>query len=283
MENAIYVYNNGNWASYVAGVGTNSGTRYIAAGQGFFVQVSDGGGGYPENGTLKMTNEICIHNTVGFLKGSSVDNDQLIRLELEDGGLTDETVIRFLTNSTEGWDSELDAYKMFSYNEEYPQIFSTENFFMSINSLPENVDRIPIDIKGKLGNMMTISLSEVIGFTNVLLLDKQTGINTDLTAGDYTFIHDGTTTNRFIIYFSVVGITDQSFEPHSIYSYKDIISVIIPKGQNAEIAVYSIAGQIVVKTMGYAGLNRLLIPKQGYYIVQIKSSTSLITKKVFIE
>ncbi|MBM3435605.1 MAG: hypothetical protein FJY07_05225 [Bacteroidetes bacterium] len=53
VANATYVENAGLWASYIAGAGTNGGSRYISPGQGFFVECTDAGGG-----TLAMTKDV---------------------------------------------------------------------------------------------------------------------------------------------------------------------------------------------------------------------------------
>ena len=60
IDTAIYTYNNGNWATYSNGTGTNGGSRYIAMNQGFFVQVTDDGS---TSGTLTATNDVQVNNS----------------------------------------------------------------------------------------------------------------------------------------------------------------------------------------------------------------------------
>jgi hypothetical protein len=117
LEDAIYVYNNGNWATYVSGTGANGGSQYIAMNQGFFVRVDTTGSSFPKYGTLIISRDACVHNNVSFLKSAKAGNEnEVLRLEVDNGSLSDETVIRIKASATEGWDKNLDAHKLFSFN-----------------------------------------------------------------------------------------------------------------------------------------------------------------------
>ncbi len=282
LEDAIYVYNNGNWASYSGGQGTNGGTQYIAMNQGFFVQVSDGN----NNGTLQMTNDVCVHNDVSFLKAtSSARYDDILRLQVDNDSLSDETIIRLDENATEGWDSNLDAHKLFSFNQNRPQIFSTANGLMSINSLPLETGSVAIDVTGKDGDMLTIQATQYSDFSNVYLTDEYNGTIVDLTKTPYTFIYNATITNRFTISFTVTGLDNSSVSKnyYNIYSVQHSINIIQPIQSNTEVTVFNLLGQKVAAKNMKSTFITIPLKTSGYYIVRVSDEIHIQTDKVFVK
>ena len=285
LNNATYVYNNGNWATYIAGAGANGGSRYIAMNQGFFVQVSDGGS-YPENGTLQMTSDVCVHNdTTPFLKSTQDADQQIIKLQLSDNAFTDETVIRITDDATTGWDGNLDAHKLFSFNEDYPQIYSTANGNMSINSLPGSVETIPINVTGSDGNQMTISALETGDFEQVLLYDEFLEELADLSTGDYTFTYSNDVTDRFLLSFIFTGIEDEvttQVNFFNTYAVHNEIIVVLQDGDMANISVYNLLGQEIIHSTVNSSKSSFTVNKSGYYLVTVNNGSQLATQKVFV-
>jgi len=109
LNNAIYVLDNGQtspvFATYVGGVGTNGGSRYIATGQAFFVK-SDGG---PINFRATESVKAAGTQTTFFREAGEKD---IIRIALKKGNVSDETIIRFNESATNGFDTQFDAYKL---------------------------------------------------------------------------------------------------------------------------------------------------------------------------
>jgi len=156
IDGTIYLYNNGVWVTWNGTAGTNGGTQYIAMGQGFFVNVTDVGS-YPSYATLTMTNEVQVHNSIGYLKNQKTIPSELVRLEVSNEVDTDETVIYFEEEATKGFDAQFDAHKLFSFSSNKPHIFSSENNKMAINVLPIENAEVPIDVSGVDGEDMIIS------------------------------------------------------------------------------------------------------------------------------
>ncbi|NQU32703.1 MAG: T9SS type A sorting domain-containing protein, partial [Bacteroidetes bacterium] len=280
MNNAIYIFNNGGWTTYINGVGINNGTQYIAMNQGFFVQVTEGF----TNGTLKMDNDVCIHNGVGFLKETTTIPDSLICLQVEENGFTDETVIRFAEDATEGFDGNYDAAKFFSYALDRPQIYSTANNMMSINSLPGTVQNIGIDVKGNHGNTMKISATELVDFSNVYLLDELTGIDTDLSNNDYTFTYDQDFTSRFTIHFTITDIYENGFSeiPFHAYSHNETIKVIFTDSDIYNIRLYNLMGQKIYDKENVRSNIDIPYLVSGYYLVKVSTGNRYSVKKVIV-
>lgn len=270
---------NDRFASYITGTGgTNGGTQYISSGQAFFVQVDVGS----SLGTLKMTDAVQVHNTVGFFKEQNVISN-LIKLKVSDENSYDESIIRLDPEATEGFESNLDMHKMFSYNEDLPQLFSTANDNMVINVLPLETVSIPMDVIGKDGNEMNISIVESNDFDQIFLSDDYLGTQTNLMETSYSFIYDAAQTDRFTVYFTLVGMEDNILEDIKIYSYNNKVKVEIPLEIDGQIQIVNLMGQIVKEVSARSGSQEISIEKTGYYLVRIIGNNRSISRKVFIQ
>ncbi len=277
LNDAIYVYDGaaGQWMSYVGGTGANGGSNYIPMGQGFFVQVDNNF----TFGSVDMTNAVCVHNAVAYK--SSQDN--VVRLQVEDAGNVDETVIRFTDDATTDFDGNLDAHKMFSFKEDYPQIYSTANDFMSINSLPYNNNVIVnLDVRGKDGNSMTIKATEFGDEDHVYLKDNFTGVITDLKSGDYTFTYKSQVSDRFQLFFGITGVDSPTADDANIYAVGNTVTVVLNGAINADIAVYNLLGQRVASKVSTGTRTNIDVERTGYYLVKVNDGTHITTKKVFV-
>ncbi len=290
LNNAIYVYNhNGttsHWATYIGGVGVDGGSRYIAMNQGFFVQVTDGGGSYPEYGTLQMTNEVCVHNGVQFFKGQQNGNyyGEIIRLQVQMDSLTDETVIRVHPEATADFDAQWDAHKLSGFGDDALAVFSTDNGGMSINSVLPGTETVPIDFAGPNAVRMTVSLTECGNFDHVFLTDNSQNITVDLKEEPYTFVYRNNIHNRFYIHFTVTGEEEQSqLSGFEIFAVDEKIKIINNKGtEQVSVTVYNLLGQKIISA-GYSE-KYITIPATGnrYYVVQISGKNGTVSRKVFV-
>ena len=281
IDTAIYTYNDGNWATYANGTGTNGGSRYIAMNQGFFVQVADDGS---TSGALTATNDVQIKHIASFMKSNRANDYSLIRLQISAEGLTDETVVKLLEGSTEGFDSRYDAHKLFSFNTNHPQIFSTANDKMSINTLPMETGFVEMDVTGKNGDLMTIAATERENMNEVWLVDNVTGAETDLTTDSYTFTYDNSITDRFTLHFSIVNVPEQNEVStlFNIYSCENRAYVIIPADMQATIEVYNLLGQKIKQVVNRSGFNQFDLDGNQYYIIKVYNNFKAETKKVLI-
>ncbi len=280
MYDAIYVYNNGNWASYVGGTGVSGGSRYVAMSQGFFVQVGAAG-----TGTLSMDEDVCVHNTVGYLKSQNTEQE-IVRLEIEDAGMVDEAVIVFKDGATEDYDGDYDAHKFFSFNADYPQIYSTANDFMSINALPFTAqESVALDVRGKDGNSLTITATEGDDFEYLILKDAVTGESVNLKEKSYTFIYDAEIVDRFSLHFSPLGVIDNplSGDAVKIFAYDNNIQVVLDGTDHANISVYNLLGQEVTTRSANTSITSIPMNKPGYYLVKVSDGKNYSTQKVFIK
>ncbi len=284
LNDAIYIYNNGSWTTYINGTGVLGGSRYIAMNQGFFVQVSDGAGSYPEYGTLKMDNDVCVHNSVGFLKETETTTDSLIRVQVSQNGIIDEAVIRFNSDATAGFDGQFDAVKFFSYVEDRPQIYSSANNGMAINTLPSSIEIIDINVLGIDGQTMTIGTTELIDITNVYLEDNFTGIITNIGTDEYSFIYDKDISNRFTVYLTITNSTEvDSKLVFKAFSTNNNIKFQFYDSESYSISVTNLLGQKVYQKDGIIRKAEVINLKPGIYIVKVNSATTEALRKVIVK
>ncbi len=105
----------GGGTTFNQGITVNGGSQEIPAGQSFFVKSTVAGHGNP----LTLKNAARVHTSQAFWRGNNRNNINLVRLQAEKDGYTDETVIRTLVPAsgvTEEHDGAYDAYKMFSWD-----------------------------------------------------------------------------------------------------------------------------------------------------------------------
>ncbi|MFC1733881.1 S8 family serine peptidase, partial [candidate division KSB1 bacterium] len=141
----IWIWNpNGSWGNYVrgsSGVGTNDVTNIIPPTQGFFVRTN------ASSPLISMNNDVRIHdNSQAFLKNTSGNITDLIRLRVEGNNLSDETIINFKSYASNTF-NDYDAEKWFSSNQYAPNLYSIKNNFnLSINTLKDYSNGLAIPL-----------------------------------------------------------------------------------------------------------------------------------------
>ncbi|MBP5339230.1 MAG: leucine-rich repeat domain-containing protein [Prevotella sp.] len=126
---------------------------------------------------------------------------KLIDVELSNDEMKDKT--RFVMNPQASMDYELncDASKFMSMDAAVPQIWTVENGMqLAINERPLDNGTVQIGFKVAKGGDYTISAPRC-QFQNIVLVDNETGIETDLSnGGSHTFTANaGTNDSRFVL------------------------------------------------------------------------------------
>jgi hypothetical protein len=295
LDNAIYFWDQSNnqYATYIAGVGLNGGTRYIPCMQGFYVKVTN-----PGTGTLAMTNS--VRSSVVNRDNWRVASDQvLIKLKVENGASRDETAIRLHDEATQNFDAQWDAYKL--PNEGITPSISTvtNNVNYAVNSIPEGTLQqvIPVRVIAGTTGSYTIT-ADVTGFDaadSIVLFDKLLGVNQDLQLNPtYTCnLVQADTTGRFYInYKKALKTTDVVNTANgsgiTIYGQEQMVTLLFgaESSMKADIAIYDVTGALVYKVeqmdirSGKATIN-VQVPS-GIYIVKAQSANVSKTQQVFL-
>ena len=276
VNNATYVHvNSSTWASYVAGVGANGGTKYIAPGQGFFVNVASVG-----NGTLTMDNSVRVHNATAFFK-NAVSN--LVRLQVSGNDYTDEAVVRFTTEATPEFDGDFDAYKLFGDVAEAAQLYSLGSSPLAINAMTET-SSVPVGMRAGAEGVYTIAATEINNLSDVSLEDTKTGIFTDLLKNSYTFSSSAAEAElRFVLHFGTLSVNETENTVAAIYASHGIVYVDLLNNVKGDIFIYNISGQLVASLPEAQGSSKISLVNTGNYIVKVISNKSTMVKKVFIK
>lgn len=188
-------------------------------------------------------------------------NDAL-KLRIENSSHSDETIVRFHANATEGFDSSYDAWKFFSSNPVVPSLYTKidSTSCLSINAMPSLIEDRTTILFSKVGSVgsYTIVATEIGAFASnvsIILEDTELNINIDVRANP-TYSFNVTDTgyynshrDRFKIHFSISVVTEvqeqNSFVPQ-IYFENDILKI----NHNCsikEVNVYDLSGKLIIK------------------------------------
>ncbi len=276
VNNAIYVHKDAaTWATYIGGTGANSGTRYIAPCQGFFVQATAAG-------TLAMTNAVKVHNATTFFKNADVAVPNLLRLQVSGNGYSDEAVVHFAPEATAEFDGSYDAHKLYGDVPEAAQVYTLGSIPLAINSLPAT-STVPMGIYTGAAGTYTLAATEINDLTSVTLEDTHTGIFTDLTKSPCSVeLTAGVSGQRFILHFGPLSIEEKESSPASIYSYRHTAYIRMNENTSGDIFIYSISGQLVATIPSASGIKEVQLPVSGTYIVKVVAEKATEVKKIFI-
>ncbi len=278
INNAIYLHVNAStWATYIAGAGVNGGSRYIAPGQGFFVRATAGG-------TLGMTNSVRIHHSTSFFKNAADEIiSNFVRLQVSGNSYNDEAIIRIVPEATNGFDANWDAEKLFADEPTAPQIYSLGNNELAINALPV-VQPVVVGMRVSTTGSYSITASEENGLTDVSLEDTKTNTFNKLSEGPYTFDFEaGENEHRFILHFGALGINDPLFASENIYTYIKTVYINLSELSSGSAFIYNLSGQLVTSASVSNGMNRIVLPASGIYVIKVITTARTIVKKVWIE
>ncbi|MCF6366455.1 MAG: T9SS type A sorting domain-containing protein [Bacteroidales bacterium] len=241
-EDAIYFFDDdagdgsqNNYRYYVPstggtyGVGTADATGKIPLGQAFFIKTNT------DNVNLTINNTYRNHNTQAFYKNKTLE---IIKLQITGNNKSDELIYRIVKDASPYFDGKYDAIKLFSGNEDIPQIYSynkENDEKIAINSIPAiNKDtKLFIGFKAPAGqysiNIQDFTLPDTDG--KLYLFDSYLKNYIDIIQNkEYTFEHQGGENNdRFVLTYknTYSDISDYDLNEIKIYPNpaKDFLNV----------------------------------------------------------
>jgi len=155
MNNAVYVWNpaTNQYASYVGGVGTNGGSRYIPSSQSFFVVANAAS-------PALVLQENCKSLVQGTYR-SGDEPDEVFTLSIAKGDYYDETSLVLNSYGTLNFESDIDAYKLRSPMTEVPYLstISEGGHDLSINSFAAVNDGAIIPLRMEVGETGDYTIS----------------------------------------------------------------------------------------------------------------------------
>jgi hypothetical protein len=230
-------------------IGLNGGTKFIPSGQGFWVQAV-------QNGNVSIDNRARVGETSltpDFYKSNDLKYPMIV-LSAEGNSYSDETILRFIEGSTEEFDRNLDAAKLFSSKTEIPQIatISTDNY-LAINTIGEIYEglMIPLFFKSGFDGIYTLAISPSTFYSSKIpfyLKDSKDGtFNPIYKDSSYHFNYSTMDSdNRFsILFMSTLPQINNIDTPFNVYTSGDIITIENISGKDliGDYVIYNIAGQ----------------------------------------
>jgi hypothetical protein len=251
----------------------------IPVDQGFMVQVTSGAGSMTIPATART------HSSQGWYKAS---DDPCIKLVANDlaGKTFQESVVTFIPQATEGYDTEFDSRFLQGYA---PRFYSLEcDEQLSTNTLPslDNQTTIPFNFVKTDGNNYTIEAVQIDNVpAQVFLTDLKANQTQNLKENNvYPFTSiEGDDPARFLLSFSHVGIEPLSGETIHIYVYGNILCVSNPGESTVE--VFNMIGQklFAEKTRNEPLYKVKLQAVTGYYIIRVTTGQKVFAEKVFVK
>ncbi len=279
VENAVYVWNNDQYAAYINGLGTNEGSNFIAHGQGFFVRVSNGF----QNGSVSMNNQVRTNNPASFKNYGN--QPESISIKITGNNSSDETVIYYVQAAQETFDEKYDASKLFGA-EHAPQLFTIKDESKLAIHAINNQNNIPgKKVYLKVGNETEYSIkfsNNLCGQDNIFLKDLFT--NETFAAGEnYSFTADPEDINeRFQFVSSPAQIKELKKTNIEVWVYNRLLYVNVPTEQTLiEITIYNIPGSAVMSSQSFT--TDLSLLKSGVYIAEVKTCKQIKVKKIIIK
>lgn len=309
----IYTYDPDNGDSQfisdgAGGIGTGGLlTGILAAGQGFYIEASNGATNVEFDEIGKVDN-----NTAAILKpAAAAATATSFRLKIAGDADNDDAIFRFISGATPFFDSRYDAHKLFTtpgyagypgtYSK-YTSISGKDAFDedYSIHSMPPLTQSVSIPVLAKVSvsGSYTLSAYDLKNFTSCILLhDKLTDTNHDLRAGDYVVtISDTTSVPRFELLLcedaslNTVGIAKNQGQSNNVLISQDqqgaFVKTAFVQNTKANISVYNIMGQKLMEDIqveGTATTTRLNLDLHNQVVlIRVATDKESTTKKMVL-
>ncbi|MGX7666892.1 PKD-like domain-containing protein [Flavobacterium pedocola] len=286
--------------------------RYIPVAQGFFIRTDiagasgmtspiTGGNVVLKNSQRAFRNESPA-NSVFFRNQNEIadtDNRSKIRLAYESpSGLRRQLLLGADNIASNQFDIGYDA-PMADPNREdmYWNVLGGKFVIQAVKDFnPEQI--LPIGLKVAQSGVSKIKLDDLENIpqqTQIYLYDNQTGIYHDLRAGAFeASLPIAEYNNRFSIRFSNVTLGDDNPElTHGLYVFVDADNILNIKNNRTdlrieEVQLFNLIGQSIKKwDVEDENQPNILLPVQsirsGVYIVNLKTSDGLLSKKIVVK
>jgi len=269
----------------VGAVGTdNNGTevnKFIPPMQAFWVRVSNDG----DIATLSFKNTMRSHQTGNVLKSNT--QKDIIRLKVSNGTNSDEAIIVFNADATNGIDA-FDSEKMFAGDVSISELYTVANSQkLVINGLESAVSNpiIPLGFKTAKAGTYTITAKSIEGLDGVpvVLEDKLLNKIQDLTQlSSYSFSSDSVdNASRFVLRLKSTTAANEVEAYVNIFAKTKAIAVTTTES-TGKITVTDVLGRTITTQTIVSTQTEIEVPS-GVYFVTVQTNNGVITKQVVVE
>ncbi len=301
-------YNPNDYASFnlSGGVAASTGGEipngYIAAGQGFFMDVS-------QNGEITFNNDMRVINTSNentqFYKSSNdKDKENDVSLDLNknrvwlsfanDKKVFSQSLIAFLPNATDGYESNYDGLRAGTdLNVKFYSLLENKELAIQGRSVLKGDEIIKLGFYVVKPDDFTISIDRIEGLVSgedvdVYLIDHKLNISHKLKDSSYSFhvADSGVNNDRFALQFknSSLGIDDEfSNKMDFIIKNHDENIEIISTEEVEMVKIYDVMGRLLISKFPNQrrfSIHTNNIKKGTVLIIHASVKKSIISKKI---
>ena len=280
---ATYTFAGGTGTSPSGGI-TPNGT--IQVGQGFIAKST--------STTLKFTNAMrTANNSNQILRTKAVERNRIWLNLTNPAGAFSQMMVAYMTDATQDIDAAIDGRYFDDSQTALNSLISSEEFAIQGRALPfDGTDIVPLAFKTNLAGDYTIAIDHVDGLfsgsQDVFLKDNNTGTETNLKAGAYTFTAaSGVDNARFSLkYQKTLGVNDTVFNDESVTIHKNKGTLYVNSGAITinNIKVFDIQGRLIAEQKNVKSNSATikdLKATQQVLIVKITSQDNkVVSKKV---
>jgi len=262
--------NNKSWNN-----GEGAGVQYVPAMQGFWIKPAS-------SGTFSLSNAKRTHSGSSNYYKNKTTLPYSIELQVDaQNNYYDQLFIVLDENTSEDFDFQYDAWKLFTTSDQVPQLYSfTGTKRLSIDRRPQ-CDQIPLGFYCGESGQFSIKANEMTDISKLILEDTKLNIFHDLTKGAYTFdwsLNDDET--RFKLHLNTTAVEEISGSV--VQAYVASGNIIIQSESPAQrVILTDIAG----RTLGvWENVENIPAPSStGVYLVTVETDHNRITKKIIID
>ncbi|MCD6660357.1 MAG: S8 family serine peptidase [Lentimicrobium sp.] len=275
----------GAYATYTIGAGgTNGGSRYVPVAQGFFVKVSEA----QTLGSLTLNNDARTHESRPFYKSLSAE---MLRITVSGDVFSDETLIRFVPETTPAFDGQYDAWKLQNYEVNQLYTRGENDIQLALNSFAgeQQMPVVPVNYRVSDAGVFEMKAEGTETFPAslpIVLLDLKMNYRQDLRQNNkYVFsAGEGDDENRFAIAFGTLSAGDAETADFSVFSEAKTIHIQHNSKERVDFSLYDLNGRLIME-MQLQGNKAHTVKTScntGMYIVKLQSAAGIYTTKVFL-
>jgi len=250
---------NPTYCTWVNGVFTSNGgdqvvdpLGIIQTGQGFFVEALNSATTISFNNGQRIAN-----NTNQFFKTKAIERNTIWLNASSSSGYFSQMAISYVTNATIGVDEFDGKY----YNDgaiSLNSILDNSDYVIQGRPLPfDGTDEVPLSFTATNAGEYSISIDHAdglfLGNQDIILKDSESGTETDLKTGSYTFTSSsGTSTTRFSLkYQKTLGVNNPVFNENSVVVFKNNGNIYIKSNGTAihNVKLFDVRGRLITEKL----------------------------------
>ncbi|MGJ8743985.1 T9SS type A sorting domain-containing protein [Polaribacter sp.] len=292
-EQTLYIWDPST-EMYVPKLSGTDASFEIAPGQAFFVTAGTASANKVTFSSANQSHQV----TKTFLRSSRTE----VSINVAQGDLENKTKVYYLEGVTKGFDNGYDGsvfgannYKLAIYTQ---LVENNQGKDLAVQSVPKSdleTTIVPLGLLAKANEELTFTADalNIPDGVHVFLEDRQEGVFTSLNeinaSYKVTLTEAANGIGRFYLHTSnsALGVTKVDATNISIYaSNSSTLKIVGLEQGEASLKMFTILGKQVVNTsFNSNGVKEIALPKLalGVYLVQLKSATGTINKKIILE